>query len=150
MEKADKEKLKKAGFVSLIFLILIGILFSLTFLNFFKNNIFKDTAIEMLTTSPLCECYRNMQVIGNTQKYTNLAFPSVLEAKGEQNQAYIFFVRLTGKYGTKTAMFIYDETKSKVIFCGLVGQDFTKDASYYGINDGIINYWCNKIFGEVS
>ncbi|MGP1520596.1 MAG: hypothetical protein ACTTIZ_03700 [Treponema sp.] len=145
MEASDKEKLKKNGFVFLIFLLLIAVLFSLIFFTFFKDNTFKDIAIDMLTTSPLCEEYRNIHSIETIKKHTSLTFPSVLEAKWEEGQAYIFFVRLTGKYGVQTAFFLYDERKQETTFCGLVGQDFKKSASYYGINDGIIHYWCGKI-----
>jgi len=145
MEASRKEKLKKIGFVCLTFLILIGGLFSLTFLDFFKENTFKNIAIEILTTSPLCEEYKNINYIEPTEKYSNLVFPSVFEVRDETNQFYIFFVRLTGKYGVQTALFLYDEKKQMSQFCGIVGQDFKKTTSYYGFNDGLIRYWCNKI-----
>lgn len=145
MEVATKEKLKKIGFISIIFLVLLGLLFSLTFLSFFKENTLKNIAIEMLTTSPLCEDYRHVHSIETTKKYTSLSFPSVFEVKIEEKLFYVFFVRLTGKYGVQTALFIYDEGMQKAQFCGIVGQDFKKKSSYYGFNDGIINHWCNKI-----
>lgn len=150
METNTKEKLKKYGFVSLIFLILIAILFSLTFLSFFKHNTLKNIVIGLLTTSPLCENYRNINEIEDTKKYTSLAFPSIFEVKSEDRQFYVFFVRLTGKYGVQTALFLYDETNKNALFCGIVGQDFKKEASYYGINQGIINHWCNKIISTVK
>lgn len=150
MEAYRKEKLKKIGFVSLIFLFLIALLFSLTFLDFFKENTFKDVVIEMLTTSPLCEDYRQIYSVEVSKKYTSLTFPSVFEVKSEGKQLYAFFVRLTGKYGTQTALFLYDEIRGVTLFCGIVGQDFEKQNSYYGINDGVINYWCNKISTSVQ
>ena len=143
--EASKEKLKKIGFISFMFLIFIAIIFSLTFLDFIKQNTFKDIVVQMLTTSPLCEEYRSISDIETTKKYTGLAFPSVLEVRSEQNQFYVFFVRLTGKYGMQTGLFLYDEAKQRTLFCGIVGQDFKKEAQYYGINQGIINHWCNKI-----
>jgi len=150
MEVADREKLKKKGLVALIFLIFVAILFSLTFLDFIKQNTFKNIAVEMLTTSPLCEDYRGILDIEATKKYTGLALPSVLKLKTEQSQCYVFFVRLTGKYGTRTAIFIYDELKQNTFFCGIVGQDFKKEAQYYGINQGIINHWCSKITTNIQ
>ena len=146
MEAATKEKLKKIGVVSIIFLSLIAILFGLSFLDFFKENTLKNIAIELLTTSPLCdEDYKNIQSIEPTKKYTSLVFPTVFEVRNEEKQFYVFFIRLTGKYGVQTALFLYDEGMQKTLFCGIVGQDFKKEASYYGINDGVINHWCNKI-----
>jgi|GEM_PF-1085916 len=145
MEVADKEKLKKIGFVSFVFLIFVAILFSLTFLDFFKENTLKNIAIEMLTTSPLCDDYKNVQYLEFNKKYISLAFPTILEGVSGEKHFYVFFVRLTGKYGVKTALFLYDEGMQKALFCGIVGQDFKKEASYYGFNDGVINHWCNKI-----
>lgn len=150
MEAYRKEKLKKNGFVSLIFLFLIALLFSLTFLDFFKENTFKNIVIEMLTSSPLCEDYKDIHSVEVSKKYTSLAFPSVFEVRNEEKQLYVFFVRLTGKYGTQTGFFLYDEVKGITLFCGIVGQDFEKQNSYYGINDEVINYWCNKISRSVQ
>ena len=145
MEAYNKENLKKIGFVSLIFLILVGILFSLTFLDFFKENTFKNIVVELLTSSQISKEYKNINYIEPTQKYSNLVFPSVFEVRNEKKQFYIFFVRLTGKYGVQTGVFLYDENMQKAQFCGIVGQDFNKKISYYGFNEGVLEHWCNKI-----
>ncbi|MGP1438735.1 MAG: hypothetical protein ACTTKH_06660 [Treponema sp.] len=145
MEIADKERLKKIGIVSAIFLVFVIILFSLTFLDFLKQNTLRKIVIEMLTSSPLCDEYSDVHYLEISKKYANLAFPSVFEGKNEKSHFYVFFVRLTGKYGVQTGLFLYDEGKKKTVFCGIIGQDFKKQASYYGFNEGIINYWCKKI-----
>lgn len=150
LDSIDKEKLKKIAILSSIFIFLLSLLFSVSLLSFFKNATLKRVALKILSSSTIPNEYQNIQNIELCKKYTSLSFPHVFEGNVEgSGKMYLFFTRLTGKYGVYQGLFLYDERKMEVLFLGLAVEDFKKTPSYYGINQGIINYWCKKIKSSV-
>lgn len=146
MEAEAKLKLKKSLIMGAIFLSLTLILFSLSFLDFVKHNILKATVTDVLLSSEIKDEYKNIISIESIKSYNPLIFPVIFEVKTEEKkETFLYLIRLTGKYGSYMTLFLYDAKKNEVLFVGLLASDKTKEAAYYGISEGVINYWKDKI-----
>ena len=146
MEMQTKLKLKKNLIIAGIFLSLTLILFSLSFLDFVKQNIVKASVMDVLISSNIPSEYKNITNIKAIKSYNELVFPIIFKGEIEGNtEIFLYLARLTGKYGSYMSVFIYDTKKGEVLFIGLLVDDKTKEHSYYGISKGAINYWKDKI-----
>lgn len=146
MEREAKLKLKKNLIMGAILLGLILILLSLSFLDFIKHNIVKASVIDLLICSKLENKYKNINNIKAIKSSNQLVFPLVFEGEGADNtKIFLYVTRLTGKYGSYMAVFLYDTKKGEAAFVGLLVDNNTKEPSYYGISKGAINYWKEKI-----
>jgi len=146
MDKIAKTKLKKGLLISGIFLLLSLTLISLSFLDFIKDKLLQSTVHSLLQSSNMPNEYKNIKNIQSVKSPSPLSFPSVFEGESENSHKLkLFLLRMTGKYGSYMGLFIYDEIEEKALFVSLAIDNGKKDASYYGINQGIISYWQNKI-----
>lgn len=146
MEPAKKEKLKKAGIISAIFLFFILLLWAVQLLNFLSENSLKKSAKKILQSSPLCTEYKDLEIQKAEKRYYyNYGFlPITFKAHGDGGTYKLFFVRLAGKYGAYQGLFLHQDGENTV-FCGLAGTDNSKPAEYYGITEFNIRFWCGKI-----
>ena len=146
MEAEAKLKLKKNLIIAAIFLFLTLILLSLSFLDFVKHNIVKTSVMNLLLSSKVEDEYKNITNIKAIKSYNELVFPIIFKGEIEGNtEVFLYLARLTGKYGSYMSVFLYDTKKGEALFLGLLVNDKTKAPSYYGISQGAINYWKNKI-----
>ena len=146
MEEIVKKKLKKISLVSAVFASFTVLLFTILFLDFFKVRTLKTVVLLAISSANITEEYKNISNIKESRSPNYLVFPATFEGTTSKNKEVVLsFVRLTGKYGVYQGLFLYDKAKNESVLCAIIADDYKRQPSYYGINEGIIQYWKDKI-----
>ncbi|MEL3913353.1 hypothetical protein [Treponema pedis] len=155
MNNETKEKLKKSGILSGIFLAAVLILWGTSHLGYIlKEEIYIKSAETVFAHSPLCTEIKNAKLLKTSSKKITAPnfFNAIFNAEHNGSSISVIFVNMTGKYGTYQGMFVCKEYNAKdkqensVKFCGLAGNiDLNKQPDYYGITPLIINSMRQKI-----
>lgn len=133
--------------------VLLGILLAFFAAFFGLSHLKKMTETKYLTAAAgtLCRTYpgfkdRKITVAGAIETgLQGLPFQSVLSASYEGNDAFVFFLPMTGKYGVYPAVFFYEQSIG-CIFCGLAGVNAAAEqAGAYGITQAGIALQRKKI-----
>ena len=138
MTEKTKQTAKKYGILAAVFLVFLGIICGLSYLNaLLRKQPFISSAQRLCTACP--QLQNKSIVIADFTKPARLGFLSrnVLSAKADGKEAWIFFIPMTGKYGIYSGIFFYEAGES-CIFCGLDGKDQSVPADYYGITQNTI------------
>jgi len=151
MEEIVRMNLRKISIVCAIFMSFTLILFAILFLDFFKVRTLKTVTLLALSSADITEEYKNISSLKEKRSPNYLLFPVIFEGTlGNGQEVILSFVRLTGKYGVYQGLFLCDKSKKKTVLCAIIADDYKKHPSRYGINEGIIKYWKNKISLEFA
>lgn len=144
MNAGLKQELKKVSIISSIFITLMLVFSSFLFFDFFKVETVKYVVKQKLESSNLSNEYKDISDIIEKQSPAPLLLPFVLQGRCEGKIIDIYMLRLNGKYGIHLGLFLYDPEKQDVAFSCLL-DDTSQNPDSYGINQGTIEYWKEKI-----
>ena len=151
MEESVKKKLKKISLVSSVFVFFALILFAILFLDFFKMKTLKTVTLLALSSADIADEYKNISSLKDMRSPNYLTFPATFAGTlGNDKEVILSFVRLTGKYGVYQGLFLYDKSTRETVLCAIIADDYKTHPSKYGITEGIIQYWKNKISFEFA